>query len=78
MFHQLFQIMARNLDIPFEQDMFDYIIDTYYRPVDRQLRNCHPRDLLLQVLNYCRFNQIPTAMTKDSVDFAIDSYFSVM
>lgn len=78
MFHQLFQIMARNLDIPFEQDMFDYMIDTYYRPVDRQLRNCHPRDLLLQILNYCRFNQIPTAMTKESVDFAIDSYFSVM
>ncbi|MDG2014414.1 MAG: AAA family ATPase [Pirellulaceae bacterium] len=78
MFHQLFQIMARNLDIPFEQEIFDYMVETYYRPVNREFRNCHPRDLLLQILNYCRFNQIPTAMTKDSIDFAIDSYFSVM
>ena len=42
MFHQLFQIMARNLDIPFEQEIFDYMVETYYRPVNREFRNCPP------------------------------------
>ena len=78
MFEELFKIMARNLDIPFEQDVYDYLIESCYKPTDRQLRNCHPRDLLLQIRNYCNFNQMPVAMSRESVDFAVDSYFSVM
>lgn len=78
MFEELFKIMARNLDIQFEQEVYDYLIESCYKPTERQLRNCHPRDLLLQIRNYCNFNQMPVTMSRESVDFAVDSYFSVM
>lgn len=78
MFEKLFKIMAQNLDIPFEQDAYDYLMESCYRPTDRPLRNCHPRDLLLQIRNYCNFNEYPLTMSREAVDFAVDSYFSVM
>ena len=45
---------------------------------NRPFRNCQPRDLLLQIRNYCNYNRLPIAMTTESFDFAADCYFSVM
>ena len=78
MFVKLFKIMAKVLDVPYDQNLVDYLIDTHYRPTNRPFRNCQPRDLLLQIRNYCNYNRLPVAMTKESFDFAADCYFSVM
>ena len=40
--------------------------------------HCQPRDLLLQVRNYCVFHCQPKVMTPDAFDFACENYFSVM
>jgi len=47
-------------------------------PVDRPFRNCQPRDLLLQVRNYCLYNNLEVELKKEYFDFACDNYFSVM
>ena len=33
-------------------------VDRHYRPAGRRLRRCHPRDLLKQVRNYCRYKRL--------------------
>lgn len=78
MFVKLFKIMAKVLDVPYEQPMIDYLLAAHYHPTNRPMRNCQPRDLLLQIRNYCNYNRLPIAMTKESFDFAADCYFSVM
>lgn len=77
-FIKLFEIMCRVMKFEFKADLIKYLIETHYLPTDRPLRNCHPRDLLLQVKNYCLYNKCPMDLTKDSLDFACDNYFSIM
>ena len=45
--------MAPNLGFQYNKESVDYLIEKHYRPTNRPMRACHPRDLLLQVRNYC-------------------------
>ncbi|MCC9643651.1 hypothetical protein LOC71_15300 [Rhodopirellula sp. JC740] len=77
-FRKLFEIMCRITKIPYDADAVDYLIKTHYLPVDRPFRNCQPRDLLLQVRNYCLYNDLEVELKNEYFDFACDNYFSVM
>jgi hypothetical protein len=77
-FRKLFEIMCRVTKIPYNADAIDYLIKTHYLPVNRPFRNCQPRDLLLQVRNYCLYNDLEVELRNDYFDFACDNYFSVM
>jgi hypothetical protein len=77
-FRKLFQIMCPIMGLPYNDSAVDYLIETHYRATDRPLRNCHPRDLLLQIKNYCLYHDQPMELKKEYVDFAVDNYFSIM
>lgn len=77
-FVKLFEIMSRVMKIKYNPEAVQYLLDTHYDPVNRPYRNCHPRDLLLQIRNYCRYNEKPVTMDNHSFDFAADNYFSIM
>ncbi len=77
-FRKLFEIMCRVMKMPHNPDAIDYLIRTHYKPVNRPMRMCQPRDLLLQVRNYCLYNDVPIELTNDNFDFACENYFSVM
>jgi len=46
--------------------------------VNRPFRSCQPRDLLLQVRNYCNYHELPKTMSEGAFDFAVANYFSIM
>ncbi len=77
-FRKLFEIMCRVTKIPYNAEAIDYVIKKHYLPVNRPFRNCQPRDLLLQVRNYCLFNDLPIELKNEYFDFAVENYFSVM
>ncbi|SFI88562.1 ATP-binding protein [Planctomicrobium piriforme] len=77
-FSKLFEIMAPKLGLIYEQKSVDYLIETHYLPKNRPFRNCQPRDLLLQVRNYCIYKKQPKIVTNSAFDFAVDTYFSMM
>lgn len=77
-FRKLFEIMCPKMGLPFKSDVIDYLIETHYKPTNRPLRNCHPRDLLLQVKNYCLYLDLPMELKNEYMDFACDNYFSIM
>jgi predicted ATPase with chaperone activity len=77
-FHALFAIMATKLGIPYRKEPIDYLIAAYYKQRGRFFRFCHPRDLLLQVRNYCLYYNLPLEITNDYIDKAVENYFSVM
>ena len=77
-FYKLFEIMCGVLGCPWDAELVTYLIESHYLPKNRPFRNCHPRDLLLQVRNYCSFIKEPFRMTKDNVDLAVENYFSMM
>jgi hypothetical protein len=55
----------------------DYLVDRHYQRVRRPFRCCHPRDLLLQVRNYCIYNDVPLELKPEYFDLAVMNYFTM-
>jgi hypothetical protein len=77
-FRALLKIMAPKMKVEYDQEVADYLIEHHYKRVDRPFACCQPRDLLDQVRNYCHFMELENKMTRETIDFAVDNYFSVM
>jgi predicted ATPase with chaperone activity len=79
MFRQMFHIFGPKLGFEgIDDSALDYLINHHYKSVDRPFRCCQPRDLLLQVRNYCVYNELPLTLTPEFIDFAVGNYFTVM
>ena len=70
---KLFEIMCKITKVPYKADVISYLIETHYKPIDRPMRMCQPRDLLLQVKNYCRYTKEPLELSLDNIDFAVEN-----
>jgi hypothetical protein len=77
-FHFLFQLYARSLGCEHRPEVVDYLIKTHYRPAKRAMRRCHPRDLLIQIRNYCRYSGLPLEMRPEYFDHVVKSYFTMV
>ncbi|CAN5880800.1 ATPase with chaperone activity [soil metagenome] len=79
MFRQMFGIFAPKLGFEdVNQEAIDYLIERHYHEVNRPFRCCQPRDLLLQIRNYCIYMNFPLEMRPEYFDFAAGNYFTVM
>ncbi len=77
-FHQLFRIYAQAMGCEYRAEVVDHLMENYYRRNQRSMRRCHPRDLLLQVRNYCNYNDLPFEMTDDFLTHACKTYFTTL
>lgn len=77
-FHQLFQTMCGKLGIEYSADAVDHLLTEHYAKQNRELRCCHPRDLLMQIRNQCLYEELDLVLTRESMDFAVRCYFSVL
>jgi hypothetical protein len=77
-FRELFRIMAPKVECEYDADAVQYLIDRYYKAVGRPMRCCQPRDLLLQIRNHCLYQNVPSKMSRENIDFAVENYFAVM
>jgi hypothetical protein len=72
------KLMCERLEIPYDDAPVNYLIETHYKKVNRPFRCCQPRDLLLQVKNYCLFRKQKPVLSNDNFDLAVENYFAVM
>jgi hypothetical protein len=77
-FRELFVIMSNILGMQHNEESVDYLIDKHYKSVNRPFRCCQPRDLLLQIRNYCHYLDVPPQMCHEYFDYAVENYFAVM
>jgi hypothetical protein len=77
-FRELIKIMAPLVGVEYDQAAIDYLIEKHYKAVNRHFRCCQPRDLLLQIRNFCSYVRQPAKMTPENFDFAVENYFAVM
>ncbi len=77
-FRKLFEIMAKIVGMEHVSDAVEHLIDKHYKAVDRPYRCCQPRDLLLQIRNYCHYLDVPPQMCNEYFDYAAENYFAVM
>lgn len=77
-FRELLRLLAMHLDFEYNEDAIDYLIETHYHKKNRPFRFCHPRDLLLQVANYCAYQNTKRELSEHYLDLACENYFAVM
>ena len=77
-FHHLFRMYCEKLGCEYRKDVVNYLLDAHYRPCGRAKRRCHPRDLLAQVRNYCRYNGLPLELLPEYFDVVVRSYFAMV
>ena len=74
-YSQIFAMNCRRRGLPFDEVMVEYLMRKYYTPRKLQLRACHPRDLIEQVIDQCRYQNREPAVTRDLLDIACGAYF---
>lgn len=77
-FHHLFRMYCEKFGCEYRRDVVNYLLDRHYRPCNRAKRRCHPRDLLTQVRNYCRYNALPIELRPEYFDIVVESYFAMV
>jgi predicted ATPase with chaperone activity len=77
-FHRLFQLYACSFGCEYRKEVIDDLLARHYRPQGRAMRRCHPRDLLAQIGNYCRYNDLPLEMQCDYFDRVVGIYFTTV
>lgn len=77
-FHYLFRMYCEKFECEYRKDVINYLLETHYRPCSRAKRRCHPRDLLVQVRNYCRYNNLTVELLPNYFDIVVKSYFAMV
>jgi hypothetical protein len=74
-YSQIFELNCRKRGLPFDKVMVEYLDRRYYQPRKLQMRACHPRDLVEQVVDICRYQKREPVITCELLDAACGSYF---
>lgn len=61
--------------IPFEQDAFDYLMNSYYKRLGVGLNACHPRDILDHIIDSAHYYLHAPLLTREGIDAAWQNYF---
>ncbi len=77
-FRRLFEVLAPQMGFEHRPGPIEHLIESHYRRVRRPFRFCQPRDLLLQIRNFCIYSKEPLEITNERVDHAVENYFTVM
>lgn len=77
-FHHLFRLYCKKFGCEYRKEVVNYLLEQHYRSCGRAKRRCHPRDLLSQVRNYCRYNGTPLELLPEYFDIVVQSYFAMV
>jgi hypothetical protein len=72
---RIFELVCRKRGVAFDPVMVEYLQRKYYQARKVQMRACHPRDLVEQVIDRCRYDKREPVITRELLDSACGSYF---
>ena len=74
-FREIFERVCRMNAIPFRHDIYEYLIEHWYRRHNIAFNACHPRDLVDHVIDLARFFDETPELHRDTIDHACENYF---
>lgn len=75
-YRRITQQVCKELDIPFSEDGFNYLLHEHHYKSGKALSACIPRDILEQLRDISRYEGRVPEMTKESLDWAWNNYFT--
>lgn len=73
-YRKIMQTVSRQLGFADTPAAAEHLL-AFYQRTGRPLRRCHPRDLLAQVANACKYRKLPPTIRPEYLDQACRSYF---
>jgi hypothetical protein len=74
-FSRIFELNCRRRNLAFDPVIVEYLQRKYYQPRGVEMRCCHPRDLVEQVVDMSKYQNRAPAITRELLDAACASYF---
>ena len=74
-FKEIFERMAAMRQIPYDEEMFKYLVLEHYIRAKREPKAVQPRDLLDQIIDLAKYAETEPRMTKELLDAAVEAYF---
>jgi len=74
-FREIFERVCRMNAIPFRHDVFEHLVEHWYRRHNIAFNACHPRDLVDHVIDLARFFDETPELHRDTIDHACENYF---
>jgi SpoVK/Ycf46/Vps4 family AAA+-type ATPase len=74
-YKEIFRNYCRGKNVVYNPMIVDYVQNEFYRKYNLELRCCHPRDIIEQVIDIARYLNTPPALSKELIDAACNSYF---
>lgn len=72
---QTWKLVCDQNKVALDPAALDYILECWYKPFERPLRMCHPRDILNQMINIAEYNMERFSFSPDLIDASCNAYF---
>ena len=69
-FGEIFALNCKRKGIAYDPVIIEYLSRRYYEPRGLEMRGCHPRDIVEQVVDICRYQNKPLVITRELLDQA--------
>jgi predicted ATPase with chaperone activity len=75
LFMDIFQAECEKNGVTWDKSVAQYMLDEYFTKEGRQMRGCHPRDLMDSITSAARYRGEQARLTKVAIDEACHQYF---
>jgi hypothetical protein len=72
---QIWKIMCKSRRVEYDDKAIDYLIEKWYKPFNRPMRMCQPRDILDQMISIAKYNMERPSFNPDLLDAGCMTYF---
>jgi len=77
-YEAIFRKICKDNEIVFNEETFNYLMNSFYRKNNIKLNACHPRDIIEQIIVNSRYYRHPPKMSKEAISEAWTNYFVEM
>jgi predicted ATPase with chaperone activity len=74
-FMTIFERYVQSQKLEYEPAVLEDFLDRHYRSQKRQMRRCHPRDVVSHAIDLIRFERLPYKLTREVLDSAFAMTF---
>jgi Mg-chelatase subunit ChlI len=74
-YRQIWKLVCKSRQVEYDDKAIDYLIEKWYRPTNRPLRMCQPRDILDQMISMSKYNMERVNFSPDLIDAGCATYF---
>jgi len=74
-YREIFKRMCGLRKVPYDEEKLRYLLRKHYVEAKRELRSCHPRDIIDQLIDMAHYMKIEPVLREDLIDRACQAYF---